>query len=138
MRAYERLLNYVVVHTASDEFSETTPTTQRQFDLANMLVPEMKELGIEDARVSDLCCVYGTLPATPGCEDAAAIGLIAHLDTVPDFCGDFPQRLRGGGEGAVAVKGIKDHQNIKVYAHMKLSINLFSLLYLSAIIKASE
>lgn len=54
MRAYERLLNYVVVHTASDEFSETTPTTQRQFDLANMLVPEMKALGIEDARVSDL------------------------------------------------------------------------------------
>ena len=88
MRAYERLLNYVVVHTASDEFSETTPTSQRQFDLANMLVPEMKALGIEDARVSDLCCVYGTLPATPGCEDAAAIGLIAHLDTVPDFCGE--------------------------------------------------
>ena len=88
MRAYERLLNYVVVHTASDEFSETTPTTQRQFDLANMLVPEMKALGIEDASVSDLCCVYGTLPATPGYEDAPAIGLIAHLDTVPDFCGE--------------------------------------------------
>ena len=88
MRAYERLLNYVVVHTASDEFSETTPTTQRQFDLANMLVPEMKALGIEDARVSDLCCVYGTLPATLGYEDAPAIGLIAHLDTVPDFCGE--------------------------------------------------
>ena len=46
MRAYERLLNYVVVHTASDEFSETTPTTQRQFDLANMLVPEMKALAV--------------------------------------------------------------------------------------------
>lgn len=88
MRAYERLLNYVVVHTASDEFSETTPTTQRQFDLANMLVPEMKALGIEDARVSDLCCVYGTLPATLGYEDVPAIGLIAHLDTVPDFCGE--------------------------------------------------
>ena len=78
MSAYERLLNYVVVHTASDEFSETTPTTQRQFDLANMLVPEMKALGIEDARVSDLCCVYGTLPATLGYEDAPAIGLLAH------------------------------------------------------------
>ena len=56
MRAYERLLNYVVVHTASDEFSETTPTTQRQFDLANMLVPEMKALGIEDARVIYAVC----------------------------------------------------------------------------------
>ena len=47
MKAYERLLNYVVVHTASDEFSETTPTTQRQFDLANMLVPEMRHLALK-------------------------------------------------------------------------------------------
>ncbi len=43
---------------------------------------------MKDARVSDLCCVYGTLPATLGYEDAPAIGLIAHLDTEPDFCGE--------------------------------------------------
>ena len=60
------------------------------------------------------------------------------LDHIAQSGGGFIQRLRGGGEGSVAVKSIKDHQNIKVYAHMKLSINLFSLLYLSAIIKASE
>lgn len=88
MKAYERLLKYVVIHTASDENSETTPTTVRQFDLAHILVKEMKELGVQDARVDDKCYVYGTLPATAGLEKAPAIGLIAHLDTVPDFCGE--------------------------------------------------
>ena len=88
MKAYERLLKYVVIHTASDENSETTPTTVRQFVLAHILVKEMKELGVQDARVDDKCYVYGTLPATAGLEKAPAIGLIAHLDTVPDFCGE--------------------------------------------------
>ena len=88
MRAYERLLNYVTVHTASDPTSETVPTTSRQFDLAHQLVKEMKELGIEDARVDDKCYVYGTLPATEGCEDKKKIGFIAHMDTAPDFNGE--------------------------------------------------
>ena len=88
MRAYERLLKYVVVHTASDDTSETVPSTARQFDLAHILVEEMKGLGITDARVDDKCYVYGSLPATEGLEKAPAIGLIAHMDTVPDFCGE--------------------------------------------------
>lgn len=87
MRAYERLLNYVTVHTESDPESTTVPTTDCQFDLAHKLVKEMKELGIEDARVDDKCYVYGTLPATPGCENKKKIGFIAHMDTAPDFNG---------------------------------------------------
>ena len=47
MRAYERLLNYVKVWTTSDEESTASPTTARQFDLAKMLVEEMKEMGID-------------------------------------------------------------------------------------------
>ena len=49
MRAYERLLNYVRVHTTSDETSGTHPSAEREFDLARQLVEEMKALGIEDA-----------------------------------------------------------------------------------------
>lgn len=45
MRAYERLLKYVVVRTPSDENSETVPSSQCQFDLANILVEELKALG---------------------------------------------------------------------------------------------
>ena len=87
MRAYERLLKYAQVFTTSDEESDTTPSTSRQFDLAGMLVEEMKEIGISGASVDDKCYVYGHLPATEGMEDVPAIGLIAHLDTAPDFCG---------------------------------------------------
>lgn len=88
MRAYERLLNYVKIHTTSDENSTTVPTTARQFDLAKLLVEEMKHLGIADARVEENCYVYGTIPATPGYEEKTALGFIAHLDTAPDFSGE--------------------------------------------------
>lgn len=87
MKAYERMLNYVKVWTTSDSSSETIPSTSRQFDLAKLLVEEMKDLGIEDAHVDDKCYVYGTLPATKGYEDKAKLGFIAHLDTAEDISG---------------------------------------------------
>lgn len=88
MLAHERLLKYVKVSTPSDDKSTTNPTTACQFDLAKLLVEEMKALGIEDARVDDKCYVYGTIPATEGYEDKAKVGFIAHMDTAPDFCGE--------------------------------------------------
>lgn len=87
MRAYERMLNYIKVWTTSDSGSETVPSTSRQFDLANLLVEEMKELGIEDAHVDDKCYVYGSIPATNGYEDKTKLGFIAHLDTTEDLTG---------------------------------------------------
>ena len=87
MKAYERMLKYVKVWTTSDSSSETVPSTSRQFDLAKILVEEMKELGIEDAHVDDKCYVYGTLPATKGYEDKTKLGFIAHLDTSEDLSG---------------------------------------------------
>ena len=61
MRAYERLLKYVKVHTTSDPNSGTHPSTLRQFDLAKILVEELKELGLADAHVDEHCYVYATL-----------------------------------------------------------------------------
>ena len=87
MKAYERLIRYAKIWTTSDEESGTVPSAQREFDLAHLLVEEMKELGIEGARVDDKCYVYGFIPATPGMEDAPVCGFIAHLDTAPDFKG---------------------------------------------------
>ena len=87
MRAYERLLNYVKIWTTSDEESQTVPSTARQFDLAKILVDEMKAIGIDDARVDDKCYVYGTIPASEGMEKVPGLGFIAHLDTAPDYCG---------------------------------------------------
>ena len=88
MRAYERLIQYVQVHTASSEDCDRTPTTERQFDLSRLLAKEMEALGMEGVFVDDYAYVYGFLPATEGCEDKPCIGLIAHLDTIPDFSGE--------------------------------------------------
>ena len=62
MKAYERLLNYVVVRTPSDENSETVPSSACQFDLARLLEAEMKELGLTDVILDDQCYLYGKLP----------------------------------------------------------------------------
>lgn len=88
MKAYERFLKYVSVWTTSDETSETVPSADRELVLAELLVEEMKELGIEDARVDEKGYVYGSVPATLGCENTPALGLIAHMDTAPDAPGD--------------------------------------------------
>lgn len=86
MKAYERLLKYVVVRTPSDENSETVPSSLCQFDLARLLKDEMEGLGLTDVVLDDQCYLYGKLPATPGYEDKTSIGFIAHMDTVSDFC----------------------------------------------------
>ena len=91
MRAYQRLLQYVQVHTTSDPTTGTHPSTQRQFDLARMLADELRALGVADADVDEHCYVYGHLPATPGCEGRPALGLIAHMDTAPDASGEKVQ-----------------------------------------------
>ena len=89
MRAYERFITYVKIHTASSEENFVkNPSTARQFDLAHLLVQELKDLGVQDARVTDTCYVYGSLPATPGYEDKPRLGFIAHMDTIPDFSGE--------------------------------------------------
>ena len=89
MKAYERLLNYVKILTPSNENSQTVPSSDCQFDLARVLENEMKELGLRDVYLDDKCYLYGKLPATKGYENCPAIGFIAHMDTVSDFC-DHP------------------------------------------------
>ena len=109
MKTLDRFLNYVKINTISDAKSDTTPSTKCQFDLADFLVREMKEIGIEDARVDENCYVYGTIPASKGCEDSVSLGLIAHIDTSPDFCGENvnPQVIRDydGGDVVLGTSG---------------------------------
>ncbi len=86
MTTCDRLLKYVKVHTTSDEDSDSTPSTARQFDLARMLQDELKDMGI-DSYLDDMCYLYARIPATTGLEDKPAIGFIAHLDTSPEYSG---------------------------------------------------
>ena len=92
MRAYERLIQYARIHTASSEEGPyRVPSTERQFDLGRLLVQQMQELGVTDARIDEHCYIYGSLPATPGYEQAKKLGFIAHMDTIPDFSGENVQ-----------------------------------------------
>ena len=88
MRAFERLIRYAQIHTASSETGEGVPSTARQFDLARELEKELTALGVQNVLVDEHCYVYGRIPATPGLEDKPCVGFIAHLDTVPDFSGE--------------------------------------------------
>ena len=109
MRAYERLLKYAAVHTASAEDIDTTPTTARQFDLAHLLADELRALGMAEVYEDEHAYVYAALPASAGMEGERAIGLIAHIDTVPDFSGENvrPQVIENynGGEVALGTSG---------------------------------
>ena len=87
MTVVERFLKLVSYPTASDEASETCPSTARQLALAQELVRQMQDMGIADAHVDKDGYVYGTIPAN--CEkDIPVYGLIAHMDTSPDAPGE--------------------------------------------------
>ena len=87
MQVLERFLKYIAAETTSDPESTASPSAGRELDLAKALFEELKALGALDVVLSDTGYVYAKLPATPGLEDAPALGFIAHMDTSPDFPG---------------------------------------------------
>ncbi|MBO7702929.1 MAG: peptidase T [Solobacterium sp.] len=82
----ERLIRYCRIDTQSDPKSGTHPSTAKQFDLANLLVKELLELGLRDASVDEHCYVYAHLPSNLD-HPAKTVGFIAHMDTAPDYSG---------------------------------------------------
>ncbi|MFH1177308.1 MAG: peptidase T [Acidobacteriota bacterium] len=85
-RLLERFLRYVQIDTQSDENSSTSPSTEKQKDLARLLVGELEELGCADAAMDEWGYVFATVPGNlpashPAAGKAPVIGLIAHLDT---------------------------------------------------------
>lgn len=84
--AVSRFLKYVSFDTQSDENSETFPSSQKQFSLANYLADELRQIGLSDVEVDENCYVTATLPQN--CDgEFPTIGFIAHLDTSPDVSG---------------------------------------------------
>ena len=81
----ERFLQYVQIDTMSSEDSNKTPSTMKQFDLANLLRLQLEELGINDVMISEECILTATLRSN--CNSNESVGFIAHLDTIPGFSG---------------------------------------------------
>jgi tripeptide aminopeptidase len=82
----DRFISYVTIDTESDANSETTPSTAKQWDLANKLVDELKAIGMQDVTIDDKAYIMATLPSNV-IHEVPTIGFISHFDTTPDFTG---------------------------------------------------
>ena len=82
----ERFLSYVKIDTESVEDVACFPSSEKQKDLGNLLVEELKAIGITDAMMDQNGYVYGTIPATTE-RTLPIIGFIAHMDTAPAMSG---------------------------------------------------
>ncbi|MAO09180.1 MAG: peptidase T [Alteromonas sp.] len=82
----KRFIGYVTVDTESDPNSNSTPSTAKQWDLANALVEELKSIGMEDVTIDENAYIMATLPSNID-KEVPTIGFISHFDTSPDFTG---------------------------------------------------
>ena len=113
----DRFLRYVQIFTTSDPISKSTPSTERQFKLARLLVEELKEIGIENASVDEKCVVYAAVPGSQSGNTNLKIPTIcfsAHLDTSPDEPGENVKPQIHTFDGGDIV--ISSEKNIRVIA----------------------
>jgi tripeptide aminopeptidase len=82
----DRFISYVIIDTESDPNSTTTPSTEKQWNLANKLVEELKSIGLEDVTIDENAYIMATLPSNVS-HVVPTIGFVSHFDTTPDFTG---------------------------------------------------
>ncbi|MBO6184951.1 MAG: peptidase T [Chryseobacterium sp.] len=83
-----RFLSYVKIYSTSDAESESTPSTERQWDIANYIVEELKTIGLEDVSIDEHGYIMGYVPSNLENDNQPTIGFISHYDTSPDFNGE--------------------------------------------------
>lgn len=81
----EYFLKYVKIDTMSSEDTNTTPSTEKQYNLAEVLKEDLIKLGLTDVEILPHCFVRGILKSN--CNSLKKIGFIAHMDTIPGFSG---------------------------------------------------
>ena len=105
----DRFIGYVTVDTESDPESNTTPSTAKQWDLANKLAEELKQIGLSDVSIDDKSYVMATLPSNLDYE-VPTIGFVSHFDTTPDFTGKGvkPQIIKNYDGGDIILNAEKN------------------------------
>lgn len=81
-----RFTSYITIDTESDPKSDSTPSTEKQWNLAKKLAEELKEMGMSDVSIDENAYVMATLPSNVD-HEVPAIGFVSHFDTSPDFTG---------------------------------------------------
>ena len=82
-----RFLNYIAIDTQSKDEMDVIPSTDKQRNLARLLVEELQAMGAQDVRMDDHAYVYATIPATTSQNGVPVLGLVAHMDTSPAYSG---------------------------------------------------
>ncbi|ARV14215.1 peptidase T [Polaribacter sp. SA4-12] len=82
----DRFVKYITIDTESDPNNPAFPSTEKQWDLAKVLVEELNQIGMQDVDLDDNCYIMATLPSNIDYE-VPTIGFVAHIDTSPDFTG---------------------------------------------------
>ncbi|NKI26258.1 peptidase T [Arenibacter sp. 6A1] len=80
----DRFISYITIDTQSDPNSNNTPSTEKQWTLAHLLVAELKQIGMQDVTIDDNAYIMATLPSNID-KQVPTIGFISHFDTSPDF-----------------------------------------------------
>ncbi|QBK24668.1 peptidase T [Ureibacillus thermophilus] len=92
-KVIERLVRYAKIDTQSNPESSTTPSTEKQWDLLNVLKEELAEIGLTEITLDENGYLFATLPANTE-KEVPTIGFLAHVDTSPDFSGANVQPKR--------------------------------------------
>lgn len=131
--ALEKFLRYAKIDTRSDDTNlDETPSTKKQFDLANLLVTELKAMGASEISIDEHCYVMATIPSNIPQGDTAygkvpAIGFLAHVDTSPDVSGtdvkpQIIENYQGGdiilpGDNSIVIKESENPGLKECYGH---------------------
>ena len=121
MNVIDRFLKYVAVDTESVEDAECFPSSEKQKNLAKMLVEELQAIGAENPRMDDYGYVYATIPATSD-KKVPVLGFLAHMDTSPAMSGkDVKPRIVKNYDGGRIV--LNENENISMDADMFPSLS---------------
>ncbi|MBQ8612062.1 MAG: peptidase T [Oscillospiraceae bacterium] len=119
MSVKDLFLKYVQIHSVSRMGAESNPSNELEWDIAKVVAEDMRAVGLKNVTLADNCYVYGWLDATPGYEDAPAIGFIAHMDTATDFCGEnVKPRVIENYDGSDVELGAGRSLTAKVFPHL--------------------
>ncbi len=88
LKLQNRFINYAKIYSTSNPESETTPSTERQWDIANYIYEELKTLGLSDVSIDEHGYIYAYVPSNLDQDNEPVVGFIAHYDTSPDFSGE--------------------------------------------------
>jgi tripeptide aminopeptidase len=105
----DRFIKYVTIDTESDPNNPAFPSTEKQWNLAHVLVEDLKKIGMQDIDLDENCYIMATLPSNVA-HKVPTIGFISHMDTSPDFTGKNikPQIIENYQGNDILLKGEKN------------------------------